>query len=509
MENKNKEIQIAWNFEENNDDEQITFDIPVTNKAVTPSPLAENYRQSNWLTPTIMSMNTYSNRIFQGILSAWNMKYIQRGDVADRWAIENINKMDCQIHFKVNELFKEISDNKEMNYKSADRAIVEFNKKSHIQLSSRLKDEAPEVYEAILKIASLKSGNTEIDFADIPMFSIYRNHGADSIYTFEVNKVLVPIFDSITKYFTSLNLKSIQKLNNNNLKLYEYFKQRLGSDTAFEFIMYFEPTPENQFDNMRYILNAHETDSKGNFIKYPNRSDDLFKKTFLSNLETLNKTCSDLFIEYKTSDGKLDKNRYILKNRKRIGFKLTLHSFNTELNKSNNATGEERKTQLSYYKRLQALYPNSTFLKEWENYKDNDYVFKPIYNILEGDKFKNKHYDSMIMNDNNWANFKSAYLDFCYEFMQAEYYNFEVSKLECNQFKMMNFFLSHGANIYDAMVFQKQHILSWTPDKDVEKYGTHKYFYTKKELESGAYKNQSNLSVAQLDMIKKFIESIN
>lgn len=508
MNSENKEIQLSWNIDNLENEEQITFELPVIDKKVVPTPLAENYRQSNWLTPTIMSMNTYSNRIFQGILSAWNMKYLQRGDVEDRWNPSLINKMDSKIHFKINEIFKETSDNKELNYKSADKAIAEFNRKSHITLTYELKDIAPDVYEAIKKMICFNSErklediDDEIDFADIPMFSIYRNRSDDSIYTFEVNKVLVPIFDSITKYYTNLNLKSIQKLEGNNLRMYEYFKQRLGSDYSFDFIMYWEPTFDNPYDNMRYILNAHEKDENDNYLKYTGRSDDLFKKTFLSNVDKLNKLCSDLYIEYQ-KDGIIDDDRYIKKGRKRIGFRLTLYSKNTTLK---TVSSEEPTVQLTYYKRLQALYPNSILLKVWKQYSNNDYVFKPIYNILEGNNFKKKHYDSTIMNDNNWNILKGAYLDFCYEYMQAEYYNYSLEKLDCNQFKMMNFFLTHGKDIFDAMRFKKQHILSWTPDDDVAKYGHHSYQYTKTEMIEKNIKTEHNYIIPEY--IKQFLEKI-
>lgn len=499
----NENVQLSWNIETDDEVEPVSFEIPVIDSKVEPSPLAENYRQSNWLTPTIMSMNTYSNRIFQGILSAWNMKYIQRGEDPDRWNPEKINKMDSQIHFKVNELFKETTENTEMNYQAVDKAISEFNKKNHIQLSYQLKEQAPDVYEAIKNIANYDADNKldDIDYADIPMFSIFRNRSDDSIYTFKVNKVLIPIFDSITKYFTSLNLKSIQKLKGNNLRLYEYFKQRLGSDYSFEFIMYFEPSNDNQFDNMRYILNAHETDANGKYVKYPGRSDQVFTKTFISNIENLNKTCSDLYIEYK-SNGEIDKERYIVKNKKRIGFRLTLYSKNQTLESISNSAEEHQ--QLTYYKRLQVLYPNSSLLKEWKEYSKNDFVFKPLYNIIEGDKFKKKHFDSMIMNDKNWNNFKEAYMDFCFEYMKAEYYNYNLDRLECNQFKMMYFFLSHGADIYDAMRFRKQHILSWTPDDEVAKYGKHTYSYTKDEMEE-LHTQQNNIIP---DYVKDFLKEI-
>ena len=505
MNNEKNEKQLSWDIDNlsNNNEETFTFELPLIDKKVTPTPFAENYRQSNWLSPTIISMNTYSNRIFQGILSAWNMKYIQRENDPNCWLPENINKMDNEIHFKVSELFKEVTDS-EFDYAKIDDVIAEFNKKNHITIPPELKEQDPSLYNAIKNIANYNSAQPldDIAFSDIPMFSIFRNKGDKSFYTFQINKVLIPIFDSITKYFTNLNLTTIKKLEGNNLRMYEYFKQRLGADYSFDFIMYWEPTSDNLYDNMRYILNAHEKDLNGNYIKYNGRSDDLFKKTFLSNIDKLNKLCSDLYIEYK-SDGSIDESRYIKKGRKRIGFRLTLFSKNQNLQSISNSVEEHQ--QLTYYKRLQVLYPNSTLLKEWNEYSKNDYVFKPLYNIIEGDKFKKKHFDSMIMNDNNWNNFKEAYMDFCFEYMKAEYYNYNLGRLECNQFKMMYFFLTHGADIYDAMRFRKQHILCWTPDEEVAKYGKHTFYNTQEEM---IEQNQLPTNEPIPEYVKVFLDEI-
>ena len=121
MNNEKNEKQLSWDIDNlsNNNEETFTFELPLIDKKVTPTPFAENYRQSNWLSPTIISMNTYSNRIFQGILSAWNMKYIQRENDSNCWLPENINKMDNEIHFKVSELFKEVTDS-EFDYAKID-----------------------------------------------------------------------------------------------------------------------------------------------------------------------------------------------------------------------------------------------------------------------------------------------------------------------------------------------------------------------------------------------------
>ena len=68
----------------------------------------------------------------------------------------------------------------------------------------------------------------------------------------------------------------------------------------------------------------------------------------------------------------------------------------------------------------------------------------------------------------------------------------------------MYFFLSHGADIYDAMRFRKQHILSWTPDEEVAKYGKHTYYNTRDEMEE-LHAKQDNIIP---DYVKDFLKEI-
>lgn len=464
--------------------------------------LSENYRQSNWFTPTAMSMDTYCNKIFQGIISAWNTKYLNRLPITEScWDPDKIKLMDLELVIKTSDLFRSIGnvsfqdtfDEKgklSVNYQLFDKALNQFNSVAHFSLTNKLKLQDPELYDAVKKIAlATQTSLEDIDYSNIPMFSIARK---DNILTFKVNEVMVPVFDSITSYFTNLSLSSIKDLKGNSLRIYEYFKQRLGIDEKFDFIMYFNPTPENPNDNMRFILNQLELNELGQYASSTNREDKLFTRTFIPNVDEINSICKDLYIEYKDEAGNIDSNRYIKKSRKRIGFKFTLYAKNPNV-------AHEPAEQETYYNKLKKLYPKAKILKEW----DNEYAFKAIYNILEGTNFKNKHYDALLMTNASWHKLKELYLNSCYEYMQAIYYNYDLEKLDCNPYKIMNTFLSHGSDIYDGVRFLKQHILTWTPDEEYKKYGIKLKHYTKDELIEISKKPSEPISPMLLSFLEK------
>ena len=466
------------------------------------SNLPDGYKQSNWLMPTLLSLNTYSFKIFSGVVSAWNKLYMdspfieideldEKGNPTGKkiktnekdWSLKEIRKRNRTISFDISTFMNELGYNsstsnnnpnsKEYNRKFLEESINDLKSKSNFIYNEKFKDEAPGIYDAIKQILEEnKSSDKEvIDFANISMFHVWTTKNLSTTSTgkiyFKVNDAAVPIFDSISKNFTYLHLDSIKTLVRHPLNLYAYLKQILGDNKSKEFIVYFSPSSTNEKNNLRYLLNLHlKTKSKTEYDDYP-RETDFVNKVVFKCFDEINQKVKDLHIDYDIKD-------FVKKGNKNIGIKIFLTNpikLNENIIDSSIEVVSQEHTQLSSKGKKIALENDKDTLNEFFNEEIQSHLtfeeLKSLYFLISSDIFISKHFDVNTMDEAYFNLLTKDYITYCFNLAKKTYY-MEMSKIwRCSLVKVLYNFLKIGSDIYQGQIYKNSNELP-PFEKDVE-----------------------------------------
>lgn len=447
---------------ENELPETPTISTKNENEIIEVERIPQKFRQSNWFLPMILQMDTYPLKIFSAITSVWNSIYLEgefievdekdkEGNLTGKkikvkdWNPIVLSKNKKTIIFKTSELMKElgfISENGSVSYNTEflDDALDKLNNQATIKITDKLKKEAPEIYDAVVKNLIHNRKNKQLKKAYINLFQVWRTGGQDGEIGFNIFDEAVPFFDSISKNWLGSQMESIRKIGGLQLTLYHYLKKVLGDAKNTKTILYFNPSETNEYHNMRFITNNTAKDANGEFINYKNDEAALYRKTMERSFQIINDECPDIYVDYKNK-------KAIKKNRKMIAVELPISSINP---KFVTATITEIPEELLF---LEPYFSNSQI--------------EAILSVIQSDSFKEKHFNKAVMTDEIFYTLTIDYLKFCFEFIKKRYYRSTKNQWDCNPIKMLCSFLWHGGNIYDGQMYKYNSMTQWTSSKDV------------------------------------------
>lgn len=433
--------------------------------------LPATFKHSNYFISNIINLkDTYTTKIFIGLIAGWNKAMYSLGEISDDfYSKENLSVRNKTIEIKTSTFLKQIgiADSKgKYDTILLKKSLDHFNKNSTLDIEL-IKENNPVLYENIKNIILSESKSKKLNMSFINLFSsIYQSidePGLPSYIGFNLTNEAVPIFDAIAKNYTLVSLKSIAVLNKPSLKLYDFLKAILGNRTEYQYKLWLEPSESNSnIYNLRTILDYLETTQQG---RYKYRGNDLISKT-LECFKEINEKCEDLYIDFNFDKNSEDyENQFIKKGVKYQGINLKIFSYNPN-NKSQSLE-------------LINKYKNCLIVKD--EYINNDFPLEiikkeveqkiiTILNVLESEKFKNKYWNKRTMTTDTFLELKRDYIDLCYSYAKANYYDQESNHWRCNLTKMMIFYLLKGKNIYDGQLYKTSKYTNWTPGDDVDNF---------------------------------------
>ena len=450
--------------------------------------LPSSFRQSKYLLSKVLeNNNTYTSKIFLGIIALWNKHYfnVPRAEFFNYTLQENeLRKKNIEID--ATSFLKSIGISDEANAKNTKmlyQILHEFSSLTSLELNMIQKADL-DLYKTVKSLFlekinsklsySVEDGEiTESKVKDlrlgiIQLFEIVyitkATPESPSRFGFRLTDEAIPIFDAISNQYALLNLETVKELQGNEIKIYDFFKSLLGTNSEISYTLWISPSDEipDSIYNLRTLLNNLEK-HKG---EYKTSSSDLIQKTAFPNFKRINEKCSDLYIDFISNRSVSGYNtQFIKKGKKIIGIKLKIYNYNPNTKLQSN-------TLIQKYKNC--LYVKEEFLKK--NFDLNiikQETEKTIYNVLrvlDSDKFKEKYWNQNVMTQDIFIQLKKDYLDLCYSYAKANYYNFETNYWNCNLTKMMIFYLLKGKNIYDGQVFKANKYTTWTPGDDIDNY---------------------------------------
>ena len=433
--------------------------------------LPATFKHSNYFISNIINLkDTYTTKIFIGLIAGWN-KYMFSLEETDGkfYSKENLSRRNKTIEIKTSTFLKQIgiADSKgKYDTVLLKKALDQFNKNSTLDIEL-IKENNPVLYDNIKNIILSESKSKKLNLSFINLFSsIYQSTdepGLPSYIGFNLTNEAIPIFDAIAKNYTLVTLESIAVLNKPSLKLYDFLKAILGNRTEYQYTIWLDPSETNSnIYNLRTILDYLETTKQG---RYKYRGNDLISKT-LECFKEINEKCEDLYIEFDFDKKSEDyEKQFVKKGVKYQGIKLKLYNYHPNRNTQSFELIEKYKNCLFVKDEyINKIFPLKIIKEETEQ------KIITVLKVLDSEKFKDKYYNKRTMTKETFLELKRDYIDLCYNYAKANYYNQESEHWSCNLIKIMIFYLLNGKNIYDGQVFKTNKFASWTPGDDIDNF---------------------------------------
>lgn len=282
--------------------------------------------------------------------------------------------------------------------------------------------------------------------------------------TFRLNPIALPLLDEIHREYTKFiegEREEVHKLKEYSFKWYRFLLSKIGvKRKELVYTVYLEPSPSNEFNNVRYILDLldYKKDAKGKivrdketgepiFAKYPNltRTDAFIKNLVENQLDAINEL--DLRIKVK-------KVGTVKKDKKNIGVKILIQNVDIK-DDPNYEKIQKYKGMLTYFSHIS----DATILK--------------FANIMESEEFEQRM-NKIYFDPKQYENLKHLYLNFCIKYMLQFKSIMQKKGESINEIAVLLWLVKNGNDLMDGIKANtpgEELVWHHIPNKEIRKNG--------------------------------------